>query len=204
MRNNRATSQARKRRSNRKHRLNRRQRRNLKRFQNSSSPRPLVSQEEAIHQNSKFGVPTREQSSRLTACQEKLFFDYCDANSPHSGIKCSCKIRRLACRDGVNSRSYTRTQKEADAWRAAKAEEEQLIFQKIREFYAAKEKSDREFVLNCEFKPIGSGPILKPKVLPIVERVLSELTWDYHSLCDCMDSILLACDMEDEFECNST
>ena len=181
MRNNRATSQARKRRSNRKHRLNRRQRRNLKRFQNSSSPRPLVSQEEAIHQNSKFVVPPREQSSRLTASQEKLFFDYCDSKISDA---CWCKIKRPACRNGVNFKYNTRTQEEVDAWRTAKDEEKQLIFQKVREFIAAEEKSSLEFLLNCKFLlDVPAGPISKPKVRPIVQRILIELPWNYHALC---------------------
>jgi len=67
MRNNRAKSQARRRRSNRKHRLNRRQRRNLKRLENSSLFRPSVNQEEVIF---------RQEPCQLTASQEKLFLKY--------------------------------------------------------------------------------------------------------------------------------
>ena len=139
MRNNRAKSQARRRRSNRKHRLNRRQRRNLKRLQDSSSFRPSVSQEEVIFQ---------EEPCQLTASQEKLFLDYCDSKVSDD---CWCKIKRPACRNRVNLIYNTRTQEEEDAWRTAKDEEKQLIFQKIRELYAAEEKSSLEFILNCEF-----------------------------------------------------
>ena len=54
MRNNRAQSKVRGRRSNRKHRLNRRQRRNLKRLENSSLFRPSVNQEEVNIQEKAF------------------------------------------------------------------------------------------------------------------------------------------------------
>ena len=51
----------------RKRRLNRRQRRNLKRFQNSSSPRPLD--------------PPIEQRDRLLA-KKRFFYDWSDAKCP--------------------------------------------------------------------------------------------------------------------------
>ena len=139
MRNNRAKSQARRRRSNRKHRLNRRQRRNLKRLENSSLFRPSVSQEEVIF---------REEPCQMTASQEKLFLAYCDSKISND---CACKIKRPACCNCVNDRYNTRTQEEDNAWRTAKDEEKQLIFQKIRELYAAEEKSSLEFISNFEF-----------------------------------------------------
>ena len=192
MRNNRAKSQARRRRSNRKHRLNRWQRRNLKRLQNSSSPRPSVSQDEAIFQ---------EKTCQLTASQGKLFFDYCDSKCSDA---CYCKIKHPACRNSVNFIYNTRTQEEEDPWRTAKDEEKQLIFQKIREFYAAEEKSSLEFLLNRKFfLDVSVGPLSKPKVLPIVERILSELPWNYHARCG-MDYVDLTGEMEDEFGYNST
>lgn len=132
MRNNRTKSKARRRRSNRKHRLNRRQRRNLKRLENSTLFRPSVNQEEVNF-----------QLIQLTASQEKLFLEY-----PFYKISndCACKIKRPACRNCVNYKYNTRTQEEDYVWKTAKDEEKQLIFQKIRELYAAEQKSSLEFI----------------------------------------------------------
>ena len=185
MRNNRTKSKARRRRSNRKHRLNRRQRRNLKRLENSSLIRPSVNQEEANF-----------QSIQLTASQEKLFLEY-----PLFKISndCACKIKRPACLNGVNCRYNTRTLEEYYAWRTAKDEEKQLIFQKFRELYAAEKKLSLEIVSNYEFfRDIPAGPI-KPKIGPIVNRILNELPWEYHSCCT-GDDFDLTADMKEELE----
>ena len=86
----------------RKRRLNRRQRRNLKRFQNSSSPRPLVSQEEAILD------PPIEQRDRLLA-KKSFFYDWSDAKFPPPDLALIPNIWR-------------ELKEEAEGWKVAKAE----------------------------------------------------------------------------------
>ena len=146
-----------------------------------------LSQEEVIFQ---------EEPCQLTASQEKLFLDYCDSKISND---CACKIKRPACCNCVNDRYNTRTQEEYYAWRTAKDEEKQLIFQKIRELYAAEKKSSLEFVSNYEFfLDIPAGPI-KPKIGPIVNRILNELPWDYHACCT-GDDFDLTANMKEELE----
>ena len=185
MRNNRTKSKARRRRSNRKHRLNRRQRRNLKRLENSTLVRPSLNQEEVNF-----------QFIQLTASQEKLFLEYSFYKISND---CACKIKRPACCNCVNYRYNTRTQEEQDAWRTAKDEEKQLIFQKIRELYAAEQKSSLEFILNREFSFNMLARSMKPKIGPIVNRILNELPWDYHACCT-GDDFDLTANMKEELE----
>ena len=62
-----------------------------------------------------------------------------------------------------------------------------------------KKKSSLEFVSNHEFLlDIPAGPI-KPKIGPIVNRILNELPWDYHACCS-GDDFLLTAKMKEELE----
>jgi len=84
------------------------------------------------------------------------------------------------------------------------AEEKRLIYQKTKEWMAAKEVADREDAILSHWKRPGLGPrvIRKPLFRFMVMRVLREIEWQYYSYCNTLwyDLLVGDCDTEDELE----